>query len=293
MASIESNLFYFLLRLINKKKFLEMQFAFGRFSFQNSREPPKAIRAACNIVKQTANGRNVFMLTPKDGTSKKHILYLHGGAYIQNFVKQHWQFLSMLVKSTHCTIIAPDYPLAPRHTYIDAFSMVTPLYEQIVCEAGPENTLVMGDSAGGGFALALCQKMKMDAIPQPRRIVLLSPWLDIALQNPEIAQIDSEDPFLSAAGLRKAGVAYAGSSDLSSFMLSPINGPLEGLGNISIFIGTKDILAADTRKLRNLAEKKGVFIDYREYKDMVHVWMLLYFRESRQAQDEIKRLINL
>ena len=128
MASTESKLFYFLLRLINKKKFLEMQFAFGRFNFQNSREPPKAIRAACNIAKRSVNKRDVFILTPKTGISKTHILYLHGGAYVQNFVKQHWRFLSMLVESTHCTIIAPDYPLAPIYTYVDAFNMVTPVY---------------------------------------------------------------------------------------------------------------------------------------------------------------------
>lgn len=156
-----------------------MQFAFGRFNFQNSREPPKAIRAACNIAKRTVNGRDVFILTPKNGMSKKHILYLHGGAYVQNFAKQHWRFLSMLVESTHCTITAPDYPLAPSYTYVQAFSMVTPPYQQIIADAGPENTMVMGDSAGGGFALALCQKLKMDAAPQPKRIVLLSPWLDI------------------------------------------------------------------------------------------------------------------
>jgi len=293
MASTESKLFYLLLRLINKKKFLEMQFAFGRFNFQNSREPPKAIRAACNIARRSVNNRDVFILTPKTGISKTHILYLHGGAYVQNFVKQHWRFLSMLVESTHCTIVAPDYPLAPSCTYVDAFNMVTPVYQQVILDAGAENTIVMGDSAGGGFALALCQKLRMDGVIQPKRIVLLSPWLDIALRNPEIAQIDSRDPFLSAKGLRKAGLAYAGRSDVSNFMLSPINGALEGLGDISIFMGTNDILVADARKLWMLAEKTGIFIDYHEYQDMVHVWMFFDFRESREAQQQIKQLITV
>lgn len=291
MASTESKLFYLLLRLINKKKFLEMQFAFGKFNFQNSREPPGSISAVCNIAKRIVKGRDVFVLTPRSGTSRTHILYLHGGAYVQNFVRQHWRFLSMLVETTHCTITAPDYPLAPRHTYVDAFGMVTPVYQQIICDAGPENTIVMGDSAGGGLGLALCQKLKNDGDRQPRRIILLSPWLDIALENPEIDDIDARDPFLSVSGLRKAGLAYAGGSDLGNFMLSPINGPLEGLGEISIFIGSNDILVADTRRLCRRAAKKGVSLDYREYKDMLHVWMLLYFRESRQAQEEVKDLI--
>jgi len=291
MASIESRLFYLLLRLINKKKFLEMQFAFGKFDFSNSKVPPKGTERICNIEKHTFNGRNVFVLTSKNGKSNRHILYLHGGAYVQNFVRQHWRFLSRLVAATHCSITAPDYPFAPKYTFLDAFEMVVPLYENIIAHAGSENTVVMGDSAGGGFALALCQKLKVGNVAQPKRIVLLSPWLDLTLSNPEINRIDSHDPFLGISGLRRAALAYAGGYDLHGYMLSPINGPLDGLGAISIFIGSNDILVADTRRLQMLAKQNGVLIDYREYKDMVHVWMLLYFRESRQAQEEIKQLL--
>ena len=62
MASIESKLFYILLRLINKKKFLEMQFAFGRWDFNNSAAPTKQARKICNIETSTIRGRNVFVL---------------------------------------------------------------------------------------------------------------------------------------------------------------------------------------------------------------------------------------
>lgn len=268
-----------------------MQFAFGKFDFNNSKVPPKRAEKICNIERHTVNGRNVFVLTSKNGKSNRHILYLHGGAYVQNFVRQHWKFLSRLVAATHCTITAPDYPLAPQYTFLNAFEMVVPLYEGILAQAGSENTVVMGDSAGGGFALALCQKIKVGNVAQPKRIVLLSPWLDLTLKNPEIDLIDQHDPFLGVPGLRKAALAYARGCDLDNYMLSPINGPLDGLGAISIFVGSNDILVADARRLEMLAKQKGVSIDYREYKDMVHVWMLLYFRESRQAQEEIKQLL--
>ena len=135
------------------------------------------------------------------------------------------------------------------------------------------------------------QKMTVKNVAQPRRIILLSPWLDLTLNNPDINTIDSHDPFLGVPGLRKAALAYAGGHDLRGYMLSPINGPLDGLGEISIFVGSNDILVADTRRLQVLAKQKGVSVDYHEYRDMVHVWMLLYFRESRQAQEEIKQLL--
>ncbi len=291
MASRESRLFYLFLRFIKKKKFLEMQFVFEKFDFYNSKEPPKEINKVCHVEKRHFNGRNVFTLTPKAKKSNIQILYLHGGAYVQNFVKQHWKFLSLLVEQTHCTITAPDYPLAPKHTYRDAFEMVIPLYKEIILGADSAHTILMGDSAGGGFALALAQRMKSDDVAQPTKIILLSPWLDITLKNPEIEKIDLIDPFLGVAGLRKAGLSYAGNSDPENFMLSPIYGPLEQIAGISIFIGSRDLLVADARKLNMLAMEKNISINYREYKDMVHVWMFLNFPESKEARKEIVALI--
>lgn len=268
-----------------------MQFAFGKFDFNNSRLPPKRTEKVCNVSTYTANGRNVFVLSPKSGKATQHILYLHGGAYVQNFVKQHWKFLSNLVASTDSVITAPDYPLAPKHTFIDAFQMVITVYREMAPNVGSHNIVIMGDSAGGGFSLSLCQRLKDENLPQPRRIILLSPWLDLTLSNPDVRSIDSRDPFLGISGLRKAARAYAGGYDLNDYRLSPINGSLEGLAPISIFIGSNDILVADARKLRMIAKQRGIEIDYHEYSGMVHVWMLLYFPESRHAQEKIEQLI--
>ena len=291
MVSIESKLFCFLLRLIKKKKFLDMQFAVGKFNFNTSQEPTRKTSKICHVEKRRINGHNTFTLTPKSEKSNTYILYLHGGAYVQSFLKQPWKFLSFLVKHTRCTVIAPDYPLAPEYTYLQAFEFVVPLYMEIIAKPEASQTIVMGDSAGRGFALALAQELKRDSLPQPDKIILLSPWLDITLKNPAIRRIDPVDPFLGIAGLKKAGLLYAGTSDPNTNMVSPINGSLEGLGKISIFIGTHDIFVADTRKLKSRANQQGILINYREYKNMIHVWMLLDFPESQQAKNEIIEII--
>jgi len=289
MQSLQSKLFYHLLKIINKKRFLEMQFAFGRFDFYNSKEPPLEIQKVCNVSKSIIKGRSVFTLTPKKNPSQVHILYLHGGAYVQNFVKQHWRFLSMLVEHTHCTITAPDYPLAPTYNCTHAFEMLIPLYRQII--SGHTNTILMGDSAGGGLALGLAQKIVIEKLKPPLKIILLSPWLDISLTNPAIEDINRFDPFLSVKGLRRAGLSYKDNDSENNAFLSPIYGPLKQLGEISIFIGTLDVLVADTRKLKSRADKEGVLINYNEYDKMVHVWMFLNFPEAKHAQKEIIKVI--
>lgn len=291
MPSLESKLFNLLLVLIRKKRFLEMQFTFGKFDFYNSREPPREIHNLCNITKRQLRGRNVFTLAPRSKPTGKHILYFHGGAYVQNFVSQHWKFMAMLVQQTNCSVTAPDYPLAPQFTYLDAYEMITPVYKEIISNSGCENTILMGDSAGGGLALALAQYMSHQGVGTPGKIILLSPWLDISLTNPDIEKIDRTDPFLSVRALQKTGLSFAGDASLDNYMLSPINGPLEGLGEISIFIGSRDVLVGDARKLKRLAEAKGVSLNYREYEGMIHVWMFLNFREAREAKREIVELV--
>lgn len=186
----------------------------------------------------------------------------------------------------------PDYPLAPEHTHRESFEMVTTLYKQLLSTVSADNLILMGDSSGGGFALALAQKLRDEQLIQPSQIVLLSPWLDITLTNPEITNIAGNDPFLEVEILRKAGNLYAGDVDAEHHLLSPINGPLEGLGRISLFIGSKEILIADARKLKAAAEAKGIKINYWVYEDMVHAWMFLNLPESKRARQQIIDLIS-
>jgi epsilon-lactone hydrolase len=291
MASVQSKIFNILLKLIDKKNLLKRNFARGSFNKFTSPSPVGGILRTCKVQTYTVCGRRVYTLKPRREGSKKHVLYLHGGAYVTTFVRLHWDFLAALIADTGCTITTPDYPLAPAQSYKEAFEMVVPIYHQLLLSVQPDDLILMGDSAGGGFALALAQKIKLDNMPQPGRIILLSPWLDLTLSNPEIARLDAADPFTGVDGLLLAGKAYAGGEDPGCYLLSPINGPLEGLGKISIFVGTKEILVADTRRLKALMEAKGVIIDYHEYKDMTHVWMLLHFPESRRARRMISALL--
>lgn len=292
MASTQSKVFNAVLRLINKKDFLRKQLVRGKFDSFSSPEPPSGISKICYIYKSKINGRNVFTLKPRNNNDTgKHILYLHGGAYVQQFNRFHWDFLAELVKRTNCTITTPDYPLAPASTYKESFEMIGALYNQLFEAVDPDDIILMGDSAGGGIALALAQKMKHEKANQPGQVILLCPWLDITLTNPDIKDIDPSDPFLGKESLQQAGKLYAGDTDPNHYLLSPINGPLNGLGKVSVFVGTNEILVADARKLRSLAKSRGVDLNYYEYANMIHGWMFLNFPESRRAKQQIIDLI--
>ena len=290
-TSSQSKIFTAVLRMFSKMN-LSRRFIAGNFSRLNCPEPPLKFHKRCSITKSRVNGRNVFTLRPvHDQPNSHHILYLHGGSYTYSFFRFHWKFLVELVEHSGCTVTAPDYPLSPKYNYKDSFAIAEILYKELINKVVPSRLVLMGDSAGGGFALALAQKMRNENIAPAGQIILLSPWLDVSLNNPDIKNIDGIAPLNGVEILRETGHRYAGDLGPEHYLVSPVRGSLTGLGKISLFIGSRDILAADARKLKALAGIAGVEINYFEYPGMMHDWMLLNFPESKRARQQIVALL--
>ncbi len=250
-------------------------------------EPSRRLHRKHRITKRDVDGHLVWTIAPKENASLKHVIYLHGGAYVNSFASQHWALMSKLVEMLNCTVVAPNYPHAPEHCVTDVFDLLVPVYSELAARVGGSNVTLMGDSSGGGISLALAQRLREDGYEQPGHVVLLSPWLDATLSNPEIEDFDKVDPFLGVRGLKYGGEVYARDVDPKSYLVSPVYGSLKKLAPITLFIGTRDILYPDCRKLRDNAAAEGVEISYREYPGMVHNWMLGPMPEGRRAIEEI------
>src|ERR1044072_5055037 len=291
MPSLQSKAINVILRIMSRTRTdnrMQQRIANGGGTYS---EPTKRLHRKYQISRRTIDSHLVWTMAPKQNASEKHVLYLHGGAYVNSFAPQHWDFMSKLVDRLSCTITAPNYPHAPEHNVHDVFALMLPLYNELAASAGSSNITIMGDSSGGGISLALAQRLREDGHDQPGHVVLLSPWLDATLSNPEIAEFDKIDPFLGVEGLKYGGAAYARDVDPKSYLVSPIYGSVKDLAPISLFIGTRDILFPDCHKLRDQATDEGVDIDYREYDGMVHDWMLGPMPEARHAIAEIVDLI--
>jgi acetyl esterase/lipase len=287
MPSLQSKLIVVLLRLIRMKRTVNRMRQRVESGDRTYTEPSPRLHRKHHITKRTVDGHLVWTIAPKQIPGAKQILYFHGGAYVNSFASQHWAFMSKLVDHLHCTLTAPNYPHAPEYHVHDVFEFLTPLYLQLAAETGAENVTFMGDSSGGGISLALAQHLRENGLPQPRNIILLSPWLDATLSNPEIEAYDKLDPFLGVDGLKYAGAAYARNVDPKSYLVSPVYGSLQDLAPVTLFIGTHDILFPDCRKLRDRAAAEGVRLNYREYDGMVHDWMLGPLPEAKHVLAEI------
>lgn len=247
---------------------------------------PKEVEETCNLEIEQFMGRNVFVVTPKN-TEKSpiKILYFHGGSYVAEATKQHWEFIEQMVKDTGATVILPDYPLTPKYTYKDVFQMVVPLYKEMIEKIDIKYLVIMGDSAGGGLGLALEEKLGEENLPMPGKTILISPWLDVRLNNPEIDEVQKVDKQLNKETLRLAGIAYSSDDGINSYLVNPIEGDLSKLKNVSILTGTHDILNPDVKVLQKRAEKVGVQINVKEYEQAGHIWMI----EKNSSQELVQQ----
>lgn len=255
---------------------------------------PKETIEECKIKTYEYMQRNVFTITRKNQGEEndvKYILYFHGGSYVAEATQNHWDFLENIVKDTGYIVIMPDYPLTPKYNYKDVYSMVEPLYKEIIDKVGNDNVMIMGDSAGGGLALGLYEKLAEETILLPAKTILISPWLDVKLENEQIKEIEKKDTILNKEALKIAGIAYAGEDGINSYLVNPIEGDLSKLENIKVFIGTDDILNADCHLLEENAKKVNGNVEIKEYEKAKHIWLIDKNSEENITQKAYNDLI--
>ncbi|MFD4461233.1 alpha/beta hydrolase fold domain-containing protein [Nocardia sp. NPDC058480] len=237
---------------------------------------------------RTIDGFDCWTVAPRAEKATTAVVYLHGGGYFQQIVSQHWRLIGQLADAgVHVEV--PLYGLAPHHHWREAYGLVTTVYRQVLDRF--DAITVAGDSAGGGLALGFAQSLLDSPLPQPRRIVLIAPWLDLALAEPGVAAVQRRDPWLVGAGARRAGLVWAAGADLTDPRLSPIHGELRGLAPKSLWFGTRDILYPDAVRLRRRADAVDAELTLTVCQDAIHVYPLVPAPEGRAAARAIVREI--
>lgn len=236
----------------------------------------------------TPNGR-VFYAN-EESQSGITVFYLHGGAYFMDFTRAHWKLINKMITEADAQVIAPAYRLLPFATWKDAFDLVVPLYKSY-CEEHPDQKIIlMGDSAGGGFSAALAQEFKEQGIRMPDELILLSPWVDISMENEQIKEYEDIDPFLSVSPLVLCAEKWRGELDLHDRHISPIYGDLTGIRNVTIFLGTSEIFYPDVTKFYSMLDddpSNELIIG----EEMCHVYPLFPIDEAKPAVEKIINVI--
>ncbi|MEV6950554.1 alpha/beta hydrolase [Streptomyces sp. NPDC051183] len=233
----------------------------------------------------------VYDASPRGAEPTAQVLYVHGGGYINELVRPHWSMIRTLVSEARARVVVPAYILAPRGTADRTVPVAADLLSGLIASGGAGGTVLIGDSAGAGLALAAAQRLRDRTGAQPTRIVLISPWLDVTMSHPDQAAIEPVDPVLARPGLREAGRLYAGNLAADDPQVSPLHGSFAGLAPLTVFAGSRDVLVTDSRELLRRARAAGAEVDFHEEPGLPHVYPLLPVPEGRAARERIVALV--
>jgi acetyl esterase/lipase len=199
------------------------------------------------------------------------ILYLHGGAYCVGSHVTHRSVSSHLARRTDANIFVADYRLAPEHpcpaAVDDAIAAYRGLREQ---GWAPGQVAFVGDSAGGGLALAAALKLRELGELLPAALVLFSPWVDLG--NPDRGAPPPGEIMISLPWVQECARLYLAGRDARDPLASPIQGDLRGLPPTLIQAGQDEILLQDSRRLHAALVAANVPAQLAEYPRRWHVF---------------------
>jgi acetyl esterase/lipase len=202
-------------------------------------------------------------------TGDRILLFTHGGGYAFGSVHTHRDFVARLADTCAARVLGIDYRLAPEHPFPAGVEDTLNAYRWLLGQGfAPGRIVLVGDSAGGGIALAALTRIAAADLPRPAGGVAISAWLDFEARGASMDTNADKDPFnqrdvvLSVAGMYLAGGATPREA-------SPLHAPLAGLPPLLMHAGADEVLVDDTRRMAERARVAGVEVTE-------HIWDGLY-----------------
>jgi len=233
----------------------------------------------------SVGGVPAIVATPTEVRPDRHILYIHGGAYVIGSPRSHIAMCARLAKRAAAVVTVIDYRLAPEHLYPAAVDDCVAAYRALIADADPSLVTIAGDSAGGGAALAMLGVLKAAGDPLPGAVYVLSPWTDLTASGESVVARASFDPMLKGGGLTDAAIIYAGDTPLDDPGVSPLFADPTGYPSTLIQTGTDEILLSDSTRLAERYQAAGVDVRLDLRDDLWHVYPILagYMPEATGA----------
>ncbi|KQQ03458.1 MULTISPECIES: alpha/beta hydrolase fold domain-containing protein [unclassified Rathayibacter] len=244
--------------------------------------PPSRLRPGVRVDVEQVGGWPVYTIRPRRPVGG--VVYAHGGGWVTEIAPQHWRLAARIADEASVVVTLPIYPLVPFGTALEARDGVLGLVRRSIERHG--TTSLAGDSAGGQIALSTALALRDEGVVLPGT-VLISPALDLTWSNPRIPLVQPTDPWLGTPGGRVLADRWRGALELTDPVVSPLFGDLAGLGPLTVFTGTRDVLNPDAHVLAAKAAEAGVALTLHEAVGQLHVYPLLPTRAGRAAQQDV------
>lgn len=242
------------------------------------------------IKEKIISGVRVVEITPTTWNKNKTIiLFLHGGAYTLFSAKSSLYNSVPIAHYSGIKIISVDYATAPASKWKNTVEEITKVLKQLKKDGYNYSSIgVLGDSAGGGLAIASILKLRNDEGVMPNAVALWSPWVDVTETGDTYQTLKRSEPtFTYSSLLKHSANAYADIKDYKQPYVSPIYGNFKkGFPKTLIQGGTKELLLSGFVRFYQKLDTSGINVKLDIYEGLWHVF------QSHYAIPESKIAIN-
>lgn len=238
----------------------------------------------------------IYIYRPKTITkSQAGLLYIHGGGMVVGSARMYNILVSAYARELGVVTVSPEYRLAPEHRYPAPLDDVETTYKWMLANAeelgvDPEALVVAGESAGGGLAASLCQRLLDDGAQLPRLQALIYPMLDdrtcLREQPPHIGQI-LWTPAANEIGWRSYLGREPGTGTPPTAAVPARRERLEGLPPAWIGVGTLDLFHDEDLEYADRLKQAGVPCEFVEVEGAYHG-----FDVAHRTHPEVTRFRN-
>jgi len=124
----------------------------------------------------------VRIFTPSEDTRRRVLLFFHGGGWVTGDIDSYDGVCADMAARTGRVVVSVDYQLAPEHPFPagleDCYAAAREIFlHDGLLDTKPEETVLIGDSAGGNLAAAVSLMARDKGEFLPSRQILIYPAL--------------------------------------------------------------------------------------------------------------------
>jgi len=281
---------YGLKRMLSKNggAFSKMVIKRGR---KQSVKVPRSIDKRCDLSENKIGAHKYFVISKKNATPQRAVLYLFGGGYVLPADRRDFLFVMEMAEEADAEVWFPIYPLLPRYKLMDAVGMVMTLYEKMLQRFPADKITFVGFSSGGALAYSVCIRNKREGFryPMPGRLIAISSGTQLPpseAQMKEMERLAPTDPMIPPSFFQNIVPLLTAEED--RYLLSPALYDLTGFPALELYFGTHEVMPAFLPAIRAAARRANVKHTVHIGDGLCHCWPLLGFtKEGRQSRREI------
>ena len=228
-----------------------------------------------------------WVSTPEAAGVDRVLFFVHGGAFLSTGIPQYIPYAEKLSRIVGARVLIFEYRWAPEHPFPAALDDTLAVYRAALEQGlAPDRVGFVGDSCGGGIAVAALCCLRDAGARLPACMAGLTPWFDAEQRGDSALSPRGMDPYVEAEWIRARFRDYAGpAGDVTNPLVSPIRADLTGLPPLWLGVGQIDTTCDDSTRLAANAGRDGVEVTLEVAPEMIHGFQGLcgLFPEATQS----------